>query len=116
MGARWVFRRKVEPDNSIRYKARLVIKEYEQRFGVHYTDTYAPVVNLRTVRVLLALAAKLGLKIHYMNIKTVFLNALLPKKERVFMKFSKGYKKRNKDAKELLLLKSLYGLKQISYL
>src|SRR2546423_11375139 len=57
MGARWVFKRKSKPDDSTRYKSRLVVKGYEQRFGIHYTETYAPVVNLRTIRTLMATAA-----------------------------------------------------------
>ena len=64
MGARWVFKRKSEPDGSTRHKSRLVVKGYEQRFRIYYTETYALVVNLRTVRILIATAAYLNLKVH----------------------------------------------------
>ena len=30
LGSKWVFKRKVEPGNTIRYKARLVIKRFQQ--------------------------------------------------------------------------------------
>jgi hypothetical protein len=43
IGCKWVYRRKTNPDGSTRYKARLVIKGYEQREGIDYDETYAPV-------------------------------------------------------------------------
>jgi hypothetical protein len=64
MRARWVFKRKSESDDILRYKSRLVIKRYEQRFSIHYTKTYASVVNLRTMRILMTTAAALDLKVH----------------------------------------------------
>lgn len=112
LGARWVFKRKYLENGDVEYKARVVIKGYEQRFGIHYTETYAPVVNLRTIRVLLALAAFLDLEVHQMDVKTAFLNATLPESERVLMQIPKGYSPQSKDTIALLLLKSLYGLKQ----
>ena len=112
MGGRWVFKHKVGLDGEVKYKARLVIKGYEQRFGVHYTETYAPVINLRTVRVLLALAAYLNLEIHQMDVETAFLHSGLPVQERTYMKLPVGYDPKSPTTKALLLLKSLYGLKQ----
>lgn len=107
MTARWVFTRKHDG----RYKARLVIRGFEQRYGIHYTKTYAPVVNLRTVRVLLALVAYADLELHQMDVKTAFLNSSLPEPERVYMNVPEGYHGL-KDTVALYLLKSLYGLKQ----
>jgi hypothetical protein len=113
MGARWVFKHKTDPDDdTLAYKARLVIKGYEQRFGIHYTETYAPVVNLRTVRVFLALVAFLDLELHQMDINTAFLNATLPEHERILMQLPQGYTPTSNTARALLLMKSLYGLKQ----
>ena len=60
MGARWVFTRKLDGS----YKARLVIRGFEQRYKIYYTKTYAPVVNLATVRVLLTIAAHFDFHIH----------------------------------------------------
>ena len=108
MGARWVFTRK--QDGS--YKARLVIRGFEQRYGIHYTKTYAPVVNLATVRVLLAMAAHFDLHIHQMDVKTAFLNSILPEDQRVYMKIPNGYSKISDETVALLLLKSLYSLYQ----
>jgi len=54
-GSKWVFKTKRIPDGSTRYKARLVIKGYEQ---MDYGETYAPIGKLTTFRFLISLAAR----------------------------------------------------------
>jgi hypothetical protein len=56
IGSKWVFKTKRNPDGSTRFKARLVIKGYEQRRGQDFDETYAPVGKLTTLRYLLGLA------------------------------------------------------------
>ena len=73
-----VFRTKLNPDGSIfKHKARLVVKGYAQSYGVDYTETFAPVARLDTIRLLFALAAHRGWEIHQMNVQTSFLNGNL---------------------------------------
>ena len=39
------------------YKACLVIKGYRQRYGIDYDETFSPVAMLKSIRIMLALAA-----------------------------------------------------------
>ncbi|XP_071713072.1 uncharacterized mitochondrial protein AtMg00820-like [Rutidosis leptorrhynchoides] len=58
LGYRWIFKKKLKPDDTIdKYKARLVIKGYRQREGLHYFDTYSPVTRITSIRMVLAIAA-----------------------------------------------------------
>jgi hypothetical protein len=57
LGGKWVFKLKWDQDgNVIKFKARYVVKGYIQRFSVNYTDTYANVADIDTIRLLLAMA------------------------------------------------------------
>jgi hypothetical protein len=84
MGCKWVFKKKLRPDGTIKkYKTRLVAKDYTQKKGEDYFDTYSPVARLTTICVLLSLAASHGLLIHQMDVKTAFLNGEI--EEEIYM-------------------------------
>ena len=73
---KWVFKRKRKVDGSIdKYKARLVIKGYKQTEGLDYFDTYSLVMRINSIRMELAIAPLKNLKVHQMNVKTIFLNS-----------------------------------------
>ena len=117
ISSKWVFMTKVNADGSLRYKARLVVRRFEQREGLDYQETIAPVAKFPTLRVLLALAAHLDWEIHHMDVKTAFLYPEL--KETVYMTLPEGYGEFLPDHKPipkmLKLLKCLYGLKQAPF-
>jgi len=115
IGCRWVFKTKVNADNSIRLKARLVIKGYEQVEGTDYGETYAPVAKLVSFRLLLALAARNNWLIDHMDVVTAFLNP--PIDEDIYMEAPEGVEwlepsYSSKNGLICKLKKSLYGLKQ----
>ena len=93
-----------------RFKAQLVIRNLNQRHGINYFDTYAPVVRIATSRVLITLATIQKLVIHQMDVKTALLNAEL--EEHVYRKQPKGFVILSQERKIHKLMRFLYGLKQ----
>lgn len=109
INSRWVFTVKHDQDGNLeRYKARLVIKGCAQVKGFDYSDTYAPVAKLATVRTLFCLANSHALYVHHLDVKNAFLHGVL--KEEIFMYPPEGVQV--KDGMVLRLKKTLYGLKQ----
>jgi hypothetical protein len=54
---KWVYKIKRRPDEKIdRYKARLVVKGFKQRYDIDYEDTFSPMVKAATIRLVLSLA------------------------------------------------------------
>jgi hypothetical protein len=106
-----VFKKKLRPDGTIkRYKVRLVAKGYTRKEGEDFFDTYLPVAQLTTIRVLLSLTASYDLIIHQINVKIAFLNEEL--EEEIYMDQLDGFTAKGQEGKVCKLLKSLYGLKQ----
>ncbi|XP_020419978.1 uncharacterized protein LOC109949244 [Prunus persica] len=65
VGYRWIYTVKLKADGSVEiYKARLVAKEYTQRYEIDYKETFAPIAKINTIRVLLSLAANLDWPLH----------------------------------------------------
>ena len=56
------------------YKARLVAKGFRKIPGVDYDETFSPVAMLKSIRIILAIAAYHDYKIWQMDVKTAFLN------------------------------------------
>ena len=102
----------MKPDGSIdKFKVRLVAKGFKQKVDLDFFDTFSPVTRIISIRLLIAIVAAIfDLKIHEMDVKTVFLNGDL--KEEIFMDKPKGFVELGQESKVCKLTKSLYGLKQ----
>jgi Reverse transcriptase (RNA-dependent DNA polymerase) len=90
-----------------------IARGFSQVYGVDYLDTYAPVVKLASIRILLAIATICGLEIHQMDVVTAFLAGELD--EDIYMEQPEGFRVGTEEEDLVCLLrKSLYELKQAS--
>lgn len=108
---KWVFKKKFDCDNKVRYRARLVAKGFTQKAGIDYQETFSPVIRHSTLRLLFALSVQLCMDITHLDVTTAFLNGHL--KENIFMHLPEGFPLNNSN-KVLKLRKAVYGLKQSS--
>lgn len=110
LGTKWVF--KIKSDG--RYRARLVVKGYNQIPGVDYTESHSPVVNDATIRIVLALTLMYDWVCESIDVETAFLYGVL--KELVYLKIPEGFNEYSgmtaTDDDVVVLDKALYGLVQ----
>ena len=71
------------------FKARLVEKGYIKKEGVEYEETFSPVAMLKSIRILLSIAACLNYEIWKMGVKMTFPNGYL--KESIYMVQPEGF-------------------------
>ena len=107
---KWVYRIKEEHDGNKRYKARLVVKGFQQKEGVDYNEIFPPVVKLTTIRLVLKIVAAENLHLEQLDVKTAFLHGDL--EEELYMRQPEGFIKEDRKNLVCRLKKSLYGLKQ----
>ena len=113
IGCRWVFRSKHDKNGVLeRRKARCVAKGYTQEKDIDYQETFAPVMRLDSLRILLALVANWDYELEQMDVTTAFLNGKL--EDELYMEQPEGYVKVGEHGRKLVcrLKKSLYGIKQ----
>nr|GEU39674.1 retrovirus-related Pol polyprotein from transposon TNT 1-94 [Tanacetum cinerariifolium] len=76
ISSKWVYKIKYFPNRKVeRYKARLVIRGFDQKEGVDSKHTFSPVAKAATVRVLIAIATAKGWPIHQLDINVGLLKA-----------------------------------------
>nr|GEU94730.1 putative retrotransposon Ty1-copia subclass protein [Tanacetum cinerariifolium] len=75
ISSKWIFKKKTDMNGVLyTYKARLVAKGYTQTLGIDYEETFSLVVDIRAIRILIAIATYNDYEIWQMNVKTAFLN------------------------------------------
>ncbi|CAM9425020.1 unnamed protein product, partial [Heterosigma akashiwo] len=102
---------KIDADGRlVKHKARLVAQGYSQKYGIDFTQTYSPVVNAASLRLLLAISANKGYAVDSLDISTVFLNGDIDGD--VYVRQPPGFVDPQHPTKVRKLNKALYGLKQ----
>ena len=108
---KWVYKLKINPINNNKiYRARLVARGFNQKYGIDYDEVFAPVAKPTTLRLLLTISGIQKHIVKHIDIKMAFLNGVL--NENIYMKHPKGFENEKFANKVCKLNKSLYGLKQ----
>ena len=104
----WAFKCKRFPSGDVRkLKARFCVRGDKQIQDIDYFETFAPVVNWNTVRLLLILSIVMGLQTKQVDYTAAFVHA--PLDEDVYVEMPRGFVE---PGCVLKLKRSLYGLKQ----
>src|SRR5438105_1773346 len=107
-------RKRIENNEVVRYKTRLVAQGFTQRPDIDFNETYSPVMNGITFQYLISLIVQKGLSMYLMDLVTAYLYGSLDLD--IYMKVPEGLEIPNKNHNHNMycvkLMKSLYGLKQ----
>jgi hypothetical protein len=108
---KWVFKHKMNPDGTLeRYKARWVVRGFNQRPGIDFGETFSPVVKPATIRTVLTLVATNNWPAHQLDVSNAFLHGNL--QEQVYSQQPSGFVDTRRPDDVCLLSRSLYGLRQ----
>ena len=107
----WALKVKRYPDGSVKkFKARFCARGDQQKEGIDFFETWSPVVQWSTIRIVMILTALRGWKLVQCDITAAFIHALLKPDEEIYVHQPRGFKL--KDNHVLKLRRSLYGLRQ----
>lgn len=82
--------------------------------GQNYEKTTLPTAHVESWQILLHMAATLGWDATQVDVKTAFLNRVLPEEEQILMQQPRGFKVSRKEEWVCKLLQPLYSMKQAS--
>jgi hypothetical protein len=106
--SRWVFDVKYTKNGGInKFKTRLVARGFSQRYNIDYQDTFAPIMRIDSLRVLLIIITVKDLECHQININNTFTESM--NTEIIYISLLNEV--RIIKERVLKILKSLYGLK-----
>ena len=110
---KWVFKTKHDSNGNIeRYKARRIAKDFTQKDGGDYKETFSSVSKNDYFKIIMAMVAHYDLELHQMDVKTTFWKGNLG--EKIYMDQPKGFSFEGKEHMVCKLKYSIYGLKQTS--
>ena len=107
----WAFKIKRYPDGRVKkFKARFCARGDQQKEGIDYFETWAPVVHWSMVGIVMILAIKLKLISVQCDITAAFIHGRIT--ETIYVRQPRGFN-RGKGDEVLCLKRTLYGLKQL---
>lgn len=75
---KWVYKVKQGPQGEVlQYKACWIVRDFQQREGIDYAETFVLVVKLMSYKAIFALAAAKNWEVYQMDVKTAFLYGLI---------------------------------------
>lgn len=97
-----------------KHKAHLVAKGFSQKEGIDYTETFASVSKMASLRILLSIAMTNRWFLHQMDVENAFLHGRFD--ETIYLRIPLGLDLAHDTPSQqvCLLQKSIYGLKQVS--
>ena len=105
-----VLRNKLDENGVVvRNETRLVAKRYNQEEKIDFDETFAPVARLEAIRILLAYASSMNVKLYQMDVKSTFLNGII--NEEVYVEQPPRFESHEFSNHVYKLNKALYGLK-----
>jgi hypothetical protein len=90
-----------------RHKSCLIAKGFYQQECIDYTETFSPIANMNSIRLIISFIARFEWKIHQMDVKSSFSHGDLS--EEICMEQPPGFL--TDSNLEYQLKKSNYGLK-----
>ncbi|CAI7759994.1 unnamed protein product [Closterium sp. NIES-54] len=106
----WIFRVKRPPGSPPAFKARYVARDFSQRQGVDYFQTFTPTPKMTTLRVLLHVAAQRDYELHSLDFSTAFLQGSLH--EEIWLRRPPGFTRSFPAGTQWSLRRPVYGLRQ----
>ncbi|GKF66964.1 retrovirus-related pol polyprotein from transposon TNT 1-94, partial [Tanacetum coccineum] len=101
---------RLQYDDVLKNKARLVAQGYLQEEGIDLEESFTPVARIEAIRIFITNAASKNMTIYQMDVKTAFLNGEL--KKEVYGSQLEGFVDPDHPTHVYRLKKALYGLKQ----
>ena len=100
----------MKKDKQLETKIGQLHKGYNQEFGIDFEESFAPVVRVEVIKILLDFACCYNIQLQQIDVKSTFLNELI--KEEVYVKQPPGFECLDYPNYVYKFDKALYGLKQ----